>query len=76
MQVSQITGAPNLIVINVYNKAYLRGFAPNTYPLAIKDEYVKDTPRFSRLCKDNPKIVESICKKKKVEISIAVRKPV
>ena len=45
------TGVSVSTVNRIYAKAIERGFDPNIRPMIIKDEWVKDAPRSSRLRK-------------------------
>ncbi|KAF1967289.1 hypothetical protein BU23DRAFT_554512, partial [Bimuria novae-zelandiae CBS 107.79] len=47
-EIAEKTGLSKRTINNIYLRAISRGFEPNTLPLTIKDEFLKDAPRPGR----------------------------
>lgn len=47
-EIAEKTGLSKRTINDIYSRAISRGFEPNTLPLTIKDEFLKDAPRSGR----------------------------
>ena len=51
-EISAQLGIPARIIDNIYAKAIQRGFDPYTYPIVIKNAFIKDAPKSGRPIKN------------------------
>ncbi len=53
-EISRNTGLSVRLINQIYTRAIERGFEPNTLPMVIRDEWLKDSPRSGRPTKRAP----------------------
>jgi len=62
-QIHQETGISIRQINRIYAQAIERGFELNFRPFTLKDKWLEDTPRSSRLLKQTPKNIEKVITK-------------
>ena len=62
-KIADETGINPRTINDIYARAIQRGFDPNRYPLHIKNEYLKDSPRSGRPKKQTEDLTKLIAAK-------------